>query len=296
MSEKYQGMSGKLDKAYNIAFLSQLDARDDNHELWSLVSKRGVAKGHRMEAVLQLTDNVLTARGIPGFKRRLARFAYDESGLPFKAQTELVAHGFQNHVFRLHEPFQDDHFVLKTLMATSHMSYAELCEQASAMNQAHRDIRRFYRETPEIVLPSSVLILRSPYRGHRSIGILQQMVETPMSDLLRDYSTDEIAALCAQDDAFALMLSTFVGTTLDLWDDEDVTIDLVGRNNVAVVQRPDNGNSARPQLGLILTDTFETYTRDEMSVCPDKIQEEFRDAFGRLREIQDAVNYGEIAA
>ena len=95
-------------------------------------------------------------------------------------------------------------------------------------------------------------------------------------------SDEDIVRLCSLDEKFSNMLTSYIQTTLELWEHDNQSTDLCERNNVVVTHDP-TIEAQSYQVQVI--DAVETYNTRIIDEADPKIRKLFEERIGRLRQM-----------
>ncbi|MCZ6778386.1 MAG: hypothetical protein O7F16_05395 [Acidobacteria bacterium] len=186
----------------------------------------------RVSACLQLVD-----RMFPGAARRTTSLLCRTRGLPFEAeQLQPIGFGSGGTVFRFES--RGVSHVLKIYRRTMGRSVEALAAAADYYRARYELARAWYLEC-DVVHPTHYLILPSPLLGLRAIGACQTYLPGPLLDLF-ETPLAVIIEKSAEHPGLAEQIVAFARRTAELRTEYQAGVDLIGRENLNVIQ--ENGS------------------------------------------------------
>ncbi|HSA83993.1 MAG TPA: hypothetical protein VLF20_03835 [Patescibacteria group bacterium] len=191
--------------------------------------------------------------------RRLHERYYDVSNTPLRGIAEnppkLIGYGGENFVF-LHTPQDTAPFVLKIDKRSLRLVPEEINERARAIKSRHQQIREWYQDIPNFVVPTHFFVARLPFRNAVAVGSIQEYFPEAR-DLFTEFTESELVEIFIQDRKLQTNFSTFVDRFFTILANSGQSIDLVGHQNVCLIK----GEEGRYELRLL--DTADIKERDE---------------------------------
>jgi len=120
---------------------------------------------------------------------------------------------------------------------------ADLVLLAGELQEEYETVKRWYVDIPNLIPRTVHVILKAPMHGVPAVAAVQELVVEPATDLLRDHSDDGLIALLLRHDRLRTHFISFVASTRRAWDEEGRFLDMVGRDNVMLIDK-----EGEPQL------------------------------------------------
>lgn len=113
----------------------------------------------------------------------------------------------------------------------------ELIALARMLQDEYETVLRWYGDIIPDLLPRTVhVVLKAPMHGVPAAAAIQELVEGRVSDLLGDYSDPDLVLLLLRHDRLRADFIGFTERTRRAWDVERLFLDIVGPNNVMLVE------------------------------------------------------------
>ena len=184
----------------------------------------------RAAAAVSLLD-----RWLPGGVDALARRLTSAAPLALAATAiEPLDFGSGTTVFRLETPAGPR--ALKVFRRSLGRPLAEQREVALHYAGRHRTVSDWYAAVPGLVAPSAFLILPGPIRGRPVAAVVQPWVAGRQRCLFEDFDADGALDLLSGNPQLAEQFRGFARATLGCWRRGRRCLDLVGRQNLMLVE------------------------------------------------------------
>lgn len=184
----------------------------------------------RARALLRMARTVA-----PGPVDRTASWLLSARQMPFPAASiELLGFGSGSTVFLVRDAF-DRPSVLKIFRKSLGRNPSELRRQLDYRRSAHATVARWYRGL-DIVPVSHFLLLHGPILSLPAVGCLQPLIPSARIDLLHGITDRQLIALVSADANLRMTVQSFIRRTVRTARRERASIDLVGKDNVVLVQ------------------------------------------------------------
>lgn len=119
----------------------------------------------------------------------------------------------------------------------------QLVSLARELQHEYETVKRWYHDIPNLLPRTVHVVLRAPMHRVPVVAAIQELVVEPSTDLLRAHSDEALVDLMSTHDTLRSQLRAFAAGTRRAWDEEGRFLDMIGRDNVMLVQT-DSG----PQL------------------------------------------------
>jgi hypothetical protein len=193
----------------------------------------------------------LLDRVVPGAGCALARRIPSAAPLALAASSiELLDFGSGGTVYRLETPAGAR--ALKVFRRSLGRPLAEQREIAAYYAERYRTVARWYAGTPGLVTPSAFLILPGPILGRPVAAVVQPLLRGPRRCFFADLDPAAAADLLSHDAALAEQFRGFARATLEQWRSSERCLDLVGRENLMLLE-----GDGRPRLAIADCGLFE---------------------------------------
>lgn len=141
--------------------------------------------------------------------------------------------------------------VLKVLRRSLGRDALTLTKLAKELRDDYQTLERWYADVPGIFPPTTHLVLHSPLRGVGAAARVQPLVRGPTKDLLRDFTDVELASLLSRAPGLRERIRSFAAATRRAWDEEDRFLDMIGDNNLMLVERASGPDLCVVDLGIM---------------------------------------------
>jgi hypothetical protein len=199
------------------------------------------------------------ARSWPGTAERIYGALFSAYHLPFPADCDLTLLNFGSGTTVFLITFCDmRRYVLKVYRYSLGRRAPTLLAQAAEQRAAYRTLCRWY-DGCSVVLPTSFLVLNGPLLGRPALGCVQPYIDSNSTrDLFSDISESELLIQLHEHELLRRQFQAFVQCTVDAASNERASADLLGRNNLVLL---DDGERTRLQLLDVYIHPFATRQR-----------------------------------
>jgi DNA-binding NarL/FixJ family response regulator len=121
----------------------------------------------------------------------------------------------------------------------------QLVSLARELQHEYETVKRWYHDIPNLLPRTVHVVMKAPMHGLPAVAAIQELVVEPATDLLRDHSDEALVDLLRRHDALRSHVGAFAKGTRRAWDEEGRFLDMIGRDNVMLVET-DSG----PQLRI----------------------------------------------
>jgi hypothetical protein len=205
----------------------------------------GRNRAERVHGGLALLD-----RMAPGAARALSRRLTRSRQLALAVDgIELLGFGGGATVFRCETPVGPR--VLKVFRRSLGRPLDEQRAVAAYYAERHRTVAGWYERVPGLVVPTAFLILPGPFLGRPVAAAVQPLVEGPLRCFFADQDDDTALARLGSDRALALQFQGFARRTLEAYAREGRCLDLVGRENLMLVETGGRARLAIADCGIL---------------------------------------------
>lgn len=207
-------------------------------ELMSILADPNASKSFKLANTLAFIRGVLPKRLRDKLKNKL----YDSEALPIHTDTYefkgTMGAGGQNDVYLLESSDPDlPSLVLKISIREG--SNETLTAQAHQFKKDARVIAERYAAVPNLISPEHYFITKSPKTNQENvIGAVQEFMGRNLKDIFSEVRREELVELL-KEPAFREQFVKFAEITCDTWEREGKVIDIMGKENVAIVEMPD---------------------------------------------------------
>jgi hypothetical protein len=198
----------------------------------------------RAGAAVSLLD-----RALPGSASALARRLTSAAPLALAATAiEPLDFGSGTTVFRLETPVGPR--VLKVFRRSLGRPLAEQLAVAAHYAGRYRTVSGWYRAVPGLVAPSAYLLLPGPIGGRPVAAVVQPLVAGRRRCFFEDLDPAEALRLLSGDPVLAEQFQGFARVTFECWSRGERCLDLVGRENLMLVESDGRARFAIVDCGL----------------------------------------------
>ena len=200
----------------------------------------------RMAAAVNVVDRLL-----PGTADRLARRLADPAPLALAATgIEVVDFGSGGTVFRLETPAGPH--ALKVFRRSLGRPLAEQRAVAAYYADRYRTVSAWYAGVRGLVVRSAFLLLPGPILGRPVAAVVQPFLEGPRRCFFEDLDAAATRGLLGSDPCVSEQFRGFAAATLECWRKGERCLDLLGRENLMLLQE-----RGRPRLAVADCGLFE---------------------------------------
>lgn len=192
--------------------------------------------GSRYERTRSLTRSL--GRWSPRAAARLHLALLRTHALPFlPARSELLAYGAAATVLRVTASAPPHaEFVLKIQRESIGRSRAAQLALACKLERKNRDVAAWYAQAQDVFVPERALILQGHLLGAPAVACVQPFVGGWRRDFFAA-SDEELRALFTGDPDLGERFDAFARATLRVAEEQALCVDLVGAENLMLVQR-----------------------------------------------------------
>lgn len=196
---------------------------------------------------------LLVNRIVPGIADRLCSWMHQNNRFPWlSTDIKLIASGSGAAVFRLGGEYGDK--VLRLYRRSLGKNSSGLLETARYYKRNYETVLSWYGSMPDLVLPMEFMVLEGlPLIGPVAAS-LQPYICGNKHDLFEDYSDDELWSLLEANDHLRHQFIFFAKQTICQWSERKVCYDLLGRENVMLVNEAGNYRLYIVDVGLFKLD------------------------------------------
>jgi hypothetical protein len=191
-------------------------------------------KFDKVPSAINLVDNI-----IPGVSRGLSNYLCTSNQAPFNSTyVKLIDYGTGATVFLLERG--DEHKVLKVYRKSLGKPLNGLLEVANEFRRKYELVSSWYNGDFDLVARGEFLILNSPLLGSPGAAISQQYIYGEKKDFFKDFSDEELLSLMSENENLRKQFIFFAERTISVYSKRELFLDLIGRNNVMLVNNEDN--------------------------------------------------------
>lgn len=194
---------------------------------------------------------------VPGLATVASRHLYRTHALPFADQhPQLIAYGKGSTVFRLNAGGEDR--VLKIYRRSLGKHGRELFDVLNSYRQKYNMVCEWYNGPFEMVIPSSFLIVNGPVLNQPVAASVQPYVGRAKRDLLYDFTDAELVSMMREDDHLRDQFIYFASRTIHAYTHYRVVLDLLGYENVVLIENDGQTNLLVLDPGVLSLDQLRT--------------------------------------
>ena len=237
LAEKAVVYRKRLHRAIDQVFIDeQKQAVDINESVSSLLSP-GNGRYKRTVAALRLISQFAPQAAI---KQIREKYAYKQDFMPFNPRDytlrEKIGFGGMNDVFLLQGSRADNpSYVLKINLGESGEGLDKLLSTAKEEREGYERISMAYKDVPGIIPEEHHLIIHGPSLGRPVAASIQPFIGENIRDIFVDFKKDELQDLLQRNKPLREQLTGFIKATLSDNTLIESELDLLGRNNLAIV-------------------------------------------------------------
>jgi hypothetical protein len=226
----------------------------------------------RIPAALGLLD-----RASPGTARAVSRRLYGLAPLALAASgIEFLDYGSGGTVFLLRTPAGAR--VLKVYRRSLGRPLAEQREVARYYAERYRTVAGWYAGAGPVVTPSAFAVLPGPILGRTVAAVIQPYVAGRKLDFFEDATEDEMLSRLRADAALARSFRAFADRTLALFAQGERCLDLVGRENLMILEEGAHARLAIVDFGVFELPALRSRAPERWAALAERI-----DRLGALR-------------
>lgn len=242
-----------------------VDHNDSGHNLPSIFGKLFCSRSTkylRFLALIQLIHCVLPTRLRTLIRKR---YNYSQQLMPFDTKQYCLKHKFNKgeayNVFLL-EPVIEGlpNLVLKIYRLSKGGNVAELIRIANWQKQEYLLLKNLYQDIPELIPDEHYLLLNGPDNGTPVVAMIQTFESRRIRDIFMDFTPEQLERLIQKHPRLRNQIDAFVKITGDNPQLIDNELDILGKNNLAVV-----GEDSDPHL-LFLDPHFRENNPDKQQI------------------------------
>lgn len=278
MTEVTSGLKGMALRGLERAAASHLHKGRGPRELLATLFGSDVYKQERLSAGINLVGYV-----VPGFEEFLARTFTRSDKLPFHGVSpEMFFRSGENSIFLVErqgsKKTSQDIKVLKINRESMGLNSESLLRIAKRIGGEYKKIKAWYRDIPGFVPNENTLIVQSHFLSRPAAATVQEFIPGEKRGIFEDFSEEELAETIEKDALLRQNFISFAKTTLEIYERDSETIDLVGARNVVITQ--DAGKSK-----LVLLDPHVIYSPQRLSTLSPSVTERLNERIGSLRSV-----------
>jgi len=211
----------------------------------------------------------LVDRFAPGAARAISRRVTDPRALAMQVGAfDLIGFGGGASVFRCETPAGAR--VLKIFRRSLGRPLAEQREVAAYYADRYRTVSGWYASLPGLVVPTAFVILPGPFLGRAVAAAVQPLVE-PRICFFADQDDATALARLRSDRALAQRFEAFGARTLEIYAKEGRCLDLVGRENLMLVDVTGRARLAVADCGILEVARLEIETPERARRLAERI-------------------------
>lgn len=177
---------------------------------------------------------------VPGSRTPELGSMYDTQNLPFDPELlefkGKIGMGGVSDVYLLESQDRGFPSVVLKINGLQRASASELVAKAAELQKEHEEIRSWYEDVKEIAPPEHFVVTEGVMHNEQVIMSVQEFIGSNLKDIFTEVEEDDLVQHAELDPVFYDQLSTFVQMTLKKEDEEKVSIDLLGNQNVSVAE------------------------------------------------------------
>lgn len=183
----------------------------------------------RTISTVNLVDNV-----IPGAANRLSRLMYRNNRFPWAPiDINLIAFGTGCAVFKL--GWKNCNKVLRIYRKSLGKSLPGILEIARHYKKNYEIVLSWYGGSLDLVLPMDFMVLYGLPFASPVAASLQPYIQGQKLDPFEDFSEDELSAFLQTHDHVRQQFLFFAQQTLRQWNEQKMCLDLLGRENLMLI-------------------------------------------------------------
>lgn len=219
-----------LYKALDAALTAPLNPKTRASQLLKSVLGWKSSNYNRISSLLNLLEHLA-----PGLSQRISASLLRFDNFPFEGfDVRLLATGTGATVFLLDNLVERK--VLKVFRRSLGCSAKEVWGVAREFKEKHEKLSAWFNHTYELVVPSTFVVLHGPLMGSTAAAVWQPYITGKKYDVFLDFSVNEAINLLRSDPILKSQWVDFSKQFLISLEENDTCFDLVGRENLMLVQ------------------------------------------------------------
>lgn len=258
-------------KSLDAVMTAPLNPKKQRKELVKALLWKESSNYRRVASFFNLLDSVR-----PGLAEQSSNRLYRLDHFPITGYTvSLLGFGSGATAFLLEN--DRERKVLKVFRRTLGKPARDVMKITSEYRDKYNKNAGWFNGSFDVVIPSSYMLLHGPLMGAAAGAVIQPYIEGKILDLFQDFSDDEVVRMGRSDANFRLQLLDFSQRLLASYHEDGQCFDLVGRENLMVVE-----NSEGLWLKIADNGVFDVpYIREQLPAVYLDLKEDIE----RLREI-----------
>ena len=217
-------------KSLDAVMTAPLNPKEQRKDLFKSVIRRRSSNYKRVSSFFNLLDSIR-----PGLAKGSANLLCRVRYFPIPGyEMSLLGFGTGATVFLLERDTE------RKVLKVFRRSLGKPAEEALKITCEYRDkylkTSSWFNDPYDIVIPSRYLMLHGPLLGVTAGAVIQPYIEGKKLDLFQDFTDDEVVQLGSADENFRLQLLDFSRRLFASFREDGVCFDLVGRENLMVVE------------------------------------------------------------
>ncbi|MEO8356033.1 MAG: hypothetical protein ABI621_08965 [Chloroflexota bacterium] len=198
----------------------------------------------RAISVVSLVDRV-----IPRASDRLSRLMYKNNRFPWSAvDIDLAAFGSGTAVFKVNG--EGDDKALRIYRKSLGKSLRGVLEIARYYKRNYETVLSWYGGSVGLVLPMDFLVLCGPPFSNPVAASLQPYIHGHKQDPFNDFSDDELVGLLQRNETIREQFIYFARQTTGQWQGQKTCFDLLGNQNLMLVNQGGNYRLCIADVGI----------------------------------------------
>lgn len=230
----------------------------DNKALFQIMTDNSFSKGERLHFFFRLIREILPKS--LSDNEFYKKFIYDLDKLPFNPERyefrEKIGEGGGCNVYLLESVTSNQASIALKLDNGPFKDAHQAHEHARELNQNYLKAREIYRKIPDLIPNELNLLMANPKGSGPAVVTLQNFLGYNLRDFFSTPDSD-IQSIIRDDENFARRASEFSKITLAHLNKTGEIIDLLGPNNLSIVDH-------NQKVNLILLDSHLFYKVDEV--------------------------------
>jgi hypothetical protein len=244
--------SAVLYKSMDAIITAPLRPRQERRDYFQTLFGGASSNYERVAAGMNLVETFF-----PNFGRRVSAVLSNHNRFPIgDATITLMSFGSGSTVFRLKQPEAD--WVLKVYRRSLGKSPQGLAQIARHFKSKYETVCSWYNGRFDLVPKATFLIIYGHILGRPAAAVLQAYIQGKKSDLFLDHSNEELLALMRCEPELADRFNFFVDQTLYAYNNHNLCIDFLGRENLMLVQKDGRHQLLVVDNGIFQMDTLRT--------------------------------------